>query len=143
MDLYLRNSDSEIISVTLNDEQIEKKSMWYKLELDGNWDIIYIETDKSIQSEIDKKKKVALDNFEAALSIINTEYSEDEQKTFELKRTEAEKVLDWWTSIVLEALCIAGETVNDLATKIKAKSDAYWTLYCNAEKDYRNELNNI
>ena len=118
---------------TFTKEEDKLIDKWYKINL--QWEL-YIE-------EEDRKKIETEDSyiaFEESLKVIKDKYTDSERETFELKRIESEKVLSWGSSYFLESLCIEWESVEELALSIKANSDAYQTLYAQAEKRLRENL---
>lgn len=128
---------------TLTQEQKNKIDMWFNIFLNNDWKLVEeIPTEKN-----DLYKKYLSDQaytkFNDTLNIINWSYTENEQKTFEIKRTEAQKVIDGWSSVFLENLCIDWESVEDLALKIIENSTNYQFLYATAEKQLREDLKNI
>lgn len=128
---------------TLTKEQKIKIDMWFNIFLNNDWKLVEeIPTEKN-----DLYKKYLSDQaytkFNDTLNIINWSYTENEQKTFEIKRTEAQKVIDGWSSVFLENLCIDWESVEDLALKIIENSTNYQFLYATAEKQLREDLKNI
>lgn len=137
--LVRKNNEEVITDFNLSEEDKQKIYKGCKLNPDF--------TIKETPEYLENIKQEAIDNayntFNNTLAFITSHYSDNERASFELKRQEAEKVIAGWESVFLETLVLEGETVLELANKIKANSEAYQLLYANAEKKLREDLKNI
>lgn len=122
----------------LTPQQLEEIKLWYKYIVNDNNKLQRLSTKKSDLYEAYKK-------FNDTLEVINSKYTQVEKDSFEIKKQEAEKVLndENYTSSFLTALCVEWETQTDLANKIMTNSEAYQTLYATAEKNLREDLKAI
>lgn len=128
----------EIIEKDFTEEELKKIQDGY-LYID--W--VFIESDESRAKEKQEAIDYTYKTFNESLSMIESNYTDKERETFELKRQEAEKVIAGWESAFLSALCLEWETVSDLANKIKANSEAYQLIYASAEKELREKKEKI
>lgn len=129
-------------------EQKTKLEKWADYSI--NWETFeIIETEEYLEKiEAENKQEEtnqAYKKFNNSLEFINSKYTQVEKDSFEIKRQEAEKVLndENYTSSFLTALCIEWETQSELANKIIDNSNAYQTLYAGAEKQLKEDLKTI
>jgi len=122
----------------LTPQQLEEIQLWYKYIVNDNNKLERLSTKKSDLYEAYKK-------FNDTLEVINSKYTQVEKDSFEIKRQEAEKVLndETHTSSFLTDLCVEWETQTELANKIMTNSEAYQNLYASAEKNLRQSLKEI
>lgn len=128
---------------TLTQEQKKQLVLWYNIYINENWKLVIEEPTEKNDLYKEYLKDQAYKKFTDTISIINKKYTEDEQKTFEIKRVEAQKVIDSWSSPFIETLCVEWETPEDLANLILQNSQMYQTLYASAEKQLREDLKAI
>ena len=98
---------------------------------------------KFIQQKTLEPRDTLYKKFNDTLDLINSKYTENEQKSFDIKVKEAEKYIKTGKSDFLEALVIEGETVEELAKKIIENSLSYQILYATAEKTLREDIKKL
>ena len=120
-------------------ELIEFQKWFLILTLWENWELIKIINDENKKETL---KSDAYSIFHETLKQINEKYTENEQKTFEIKRQEAEKMKNnpEYISIFIQSLCTDWENIVELRDKIIENSLNYQLLYATAEKKLREDL---
>ena len=98
---------------------------------------------EEISNSIEWKRAEAYKRFEKTLEVVNSQYTDNEQKTFDRKVIEARIVINWGESTFIDLLCKEDETVKELAAKILGNADMFETIYASAEVQLREELENI
>lgn len=128
---------------TLTKEQKRLIDMWYKAYINNESKLV-LEEPEVLTDEI-KQYKVWIINkqFQDRVNQFSAWYSQAEIDTWKAKVEEAEKVLAWETSTLLESLVIEWETVLELAEKIMSKASDYFQIYIHAEKTKREEIKKI
>lgn len=122
----------EIDIRTLTEEQKNDISKWYEFIINANNKIERIDTKESINYE-----------FEEALKIIKNWYSQSEIDSWDLQLSEAQKVIDGWTSEFIIWMLKEWESEMELATKIINNSVIYKTEFAKALQIKRNKLNSL
>lgn len=122
MATYAIKWDNKILVTEKNRSSLE----WYK----------FTQCDLMEEDIINKEFQSAIDQF-------TTWYSQAEIDSWDLKVEEAKIVLDWWDSLFLNALCIEGETVSELATLISQRAETFKMAFADAEKIKRQAIKDL
>ena len=94
-----------------------------------------------VEVEKIQKKEEIIKSFNTKVKEYNSAYPIEEQKLFAQKISKAEKVLAWWDDVYISAIANAKwVTPIDIATYIKAKSDAFEIFYAEAEIERDTEI---
>lgn len=134
---YKNKLEEEAKEIIVNNDLEEEikllESIGYDYEIiDGK----AVKTDTENNKQIDFNLWVSIINadFIKDLEIFTSKYSQEEMQTWDLKVREAEKVVAWGTSEILDALEIPGRSTLDLANIILENSANYFKVYTEAEK---------
>lgn len=114
---------------------------WILKEYKGiKMNTIICDISKNPTEEQIKKIWEIKNEFQETVLQFSSWYSQVEIDSWETKIKEAEKVIDWIESEILEALCVEWELVEELANKILVNAQNYTLAYMNAEKTMREKI---
>jgi len=127
-------------------EELAKKQLEEKIKelqeqgynVDDEWNII--KDEKWLEVETQKINKW----FDETIVEYIKDYPEQERATWPIQLAEAEKVLNWETSVYIDSLAQAKWIdTQTLAETIKTKSEEYNTLYANLVAEKENKLKEL
>lgn len=128
---------------TLTDDQRKLLDLWFTFEIDENGQLLTVEPKEKTPEFIAYKIDQINDEFIRSCAILTQWYTTVEINSWERKIAEAKKVIAGETSEFLETLCVEGEDVEDLATIILARADAYAMEFAKIERRKREELKSL
>jgi len=119
---------------TLTQEQRKQLDMWYKIYLNENNKLVIEEPEAPFTNEyIEYKKELIEKEFQRAMKLITSNYSNEEREGWNSQLEWAKLVLAWETSPLLEAIVSeTWEDINVLAQSIVDKANLYEVEYAKA-----------
>lgn len=121
--------------LTKQQQKLEKE-FWVKYKLNKDKKM-YLETNYKYEKYLIEKR------FKDIIKLLTAWYTQAEIDTWKTKVEEAEKVITWWTSNLLNSLLIEWEKSQDLAKSILQKAKEYSKIYLQAEKEKRQSLSDL
>lgn len=139
----MENKENIVDINTLTEEQKKQIGIWYTFQIDENGQLLAVEPEEKTPEFIEYKTNIINKDFERSCALLTEWYTAVEINSWERKIAEAKKVVAGETSDFLDALCVEGEKVLDLAKLILARADAYAIEFAKIEKRKREALKSL